>query len=177
MRRDSPVVDVHAGAICVCRRRLPRCLLGPCAFDSDVGRAARRARWDPGAPRRLSEPAPSCTGRLLKSVQLVQEIAVDPRENPYTPNAGARPPLFVGRDEQLDGFDVLLGQPVRAVQLARRTARRLVDRSICRRNAGTTGAFARGRRSSASRRAGQPPGLASSARPGPGRRDAPLRWS
>ena len=35
---------------------------------------------------------------------------MDPRENPYTPNAGARPPLFVGRDEQLDSFDVLLSR-------------------------------------------------------------------
>ncbi len=31
-----------------------------------------------------------------------------PHENPYTPNAGARPPLLVGRDDQLEGFDVLL---------------------------------------------------------------------
>jgi hypothetical protein len=33
---------------------------------------------------------------------------VRPHENPYTPNAGARPPLLVGRDDQLEGFDVLL---------------------------------------------------------------------
>jgi len=33
---------------------------------------------------------------------------VDPRRNPYTPNAGARPPLLVGRDDQLDSFDLLL---------------------------------------------------------------------
>ncbi len=31
-----------------------------------------------------------------------------PHENPYTPNAGARPPVLVGRDDQLQGFDVLL---------------------------------------------------------------------
>lgn len=33
---------------------------------------------------------------------------MDPRRNPYTPNAGARPPALVGRDEQIDAFDVLL---------------------------------------------------------------------
>ena len=33
---------------------------------------------------------------------------MDPRENPYTPNAGARPPALVGRDELLGAFDVLL---------------------------------------------------------------------
>ena len=33
---------------------------------------------------------------------------MDPRDNPYTPNAGARPPLLVGRDDQLTTFDVLL---------------------------------------------------------------------
>jgi len=35
---------------------------------------------------------------------------MDPRENPYTPNAGARPPLLVGRDEELAGFDLLLAR-------------------------------------------------------------------
>ncbi len=33
---------------------------------------------------------------------------MDPRQNPYTPNAGARPPVLVGRDDQLENFDVLL---------------------------------------------------------------------
>jgi hypothetical protein len=33
---------------------------------------------------------------------------MDPRDNPYTPNAGARPPLLVGRDDQIETFDVLL---------------------------------------------------------------------
>jgi hypothetical protein len=33
---------------------------------------------------------------------------VDPRLNPYTPNAGARPPALVGRDGELSAFDVLL---------------------------------------------------------------------
>lgn len=33
---------------------------------------------------------------------------MEPRDNPYTPNAGARPPLLVGRDAQLASFDVLL---------------------------------------------------------------------
>lgn len=31
-----------------------------------------------------------------------------PHDNPYTPNAGARPPALVGRDEEMDAFDVLL---------------------------------------------------------------------
>lgn len=35
---------------------------------------------------------------------------MDPRRNPYTPNAGARPPLLVGRDDQLITFDVLLAR-------------------------------------------------------------------
>lgn len=35
---------------------------------------------------------------------------LDPRTNPYTPNAGARPPLLVGRDDQLKTFDVLLSR-------------------------------------------------------------------
>jgi hypothetical protein len=35
-------------------------------------------------------------------------VAVDPRENPYTPNAGARPPALVGRDAELAGFEILL---------------------------------------------------------------------
>lgn len=33
---------------------------------------------------------------------------MDPRENPYTPNAGARPPELVGRGDQLDSFELLL---------------------------------------------------------------------
>ncbi len=35
---------------------------------------------------------------------------MDPRDNPYTPNAGAKPPLLVGRDEQLACFDLLLAR-------------------------------------------------------------------
>ena len=35
---------------------------------------------------------------------------MDPRRNPYTPNAGARPPVLVGRDDQLETFDLLLGR-------------------------------------------------------------------
>lgn len=31
-----------------------------------------------------------------------------PHDNPYTPNAGARPPALVGRDAQLQAFEVLL---------------------------------------------------------------------
>jgi hypothetical protein len=33
---------------------------------------------------------------------------VDPRTNPYTPNAGAPPPALVGRDAELEGFEILL---------------------------------------------------------------------
>jgi hypothetical protein len=33
---------------------------------------------------------------------------VNPRNNPYTPNAGARPPALVGRDAELEGFEILL---------------------------------------------------------------------
>ena len=33
---------------------------------------------------------------------------MDPRKNPYTPNAGARPPVLVGRQDELDAFEVLL---------------------------------------------------------------------
>lgn len=35
---------------------------------------------------------------------------MDPRANPYTPNAGAKPPVLVGRVAELDAFDVLLGR-------------------------------------------------------------------
>lgn len=35
---------------------------------------------------------------------------MDPRRNPYTPNAGARPPVLVGRDDQLETFDLLLAR-------------------------------------------------------------------
>ena len=31
-------------------------------------------------------------------------------DNPYTPNAGAKPPALVGRDEELQGFEVLLAR-------------------------------------------------------------------
>ena len=33
---------------------------------------------------------------------------MDPRNNPYTPNAGAPPPALVGRDGELAGFEILL---------------------------------------------------------------------
>jgi hypothetical protein len=33
---------------------------------------------------------------------------VDPRTNPFTPNAGAPPPALVGRDAELAGFEILL---------------------------------------------------------------------
>ncbi len=47
---------------------------------------------------------------------------MDPVRNPYAPGAGQRPPELAGRDEQLDGFDVVLervarGRPERSVVL------------------------------------------------------------
>lgn len=33
---------------------------------------------------------------------------MNPRDNPYTPNAGAPPPALVGRDAELEGFEILL---------------------------------------------------------------------
>jgi hypothetical protein len=38
---------------------------------------------------------------------------MDPRENPYTPNAGARPPLLAGRDDELAAFDLLVSRLAR----------------------------------------------------------------
>ena len=35
---------------------------------------------------------------------------MDPLENPYTPNAGAIPPVLVGRDDQISTFDLLLAR-------------------------------------------------------------------
>jgi hypothetical protein len=35
---------------------------------------------------------------------------MDPGQNPYTPNAGARPPALVGRDPEIEAFDVLLAR-------------------------------------------------------------------
>jgi hypothetical protein len=35
---------------------------------------------------------------------------MDPGLNPYTPNAGAKPPALVGRDDELTAFDVLLAR-------------------------------------------------------------------
>lgn len=35
---------------------------------------------------------------------------MDPRLSPYTPNAGARPPALVGRDAELENFDILLAR-------------------------------------------------------------------
>ena len=35
---------------------------------------------------------------------------MDPRDNPFTPNAGAQPPLLVGRQDLVTGFDILLAR-------------------------------------------------------------------
>lgn len=33
---------------------------------------------------------------------------MDPRKNPYAPGAGTKPPVLVGRDKQIESFDILL---------------------------------------------------------------------
>lgn len=38
---------------------------------------------------------------------------MDPVTNPYTPNAGAQPDVMVGRDDQLQSFDILLQRLIR----------------------------------------------------------------
>ncbi len=38
---------------------------------------------------------------------------MDPRDNPYTPNAGARPPALAGREDELASFDILLARLAR----------------------------------------------------------------
>ncbi len=35
---------------------------------------------------------------------------MDPRDNPYTPNAGAQPPVLAGREDELTNFDLLLAR-------------------------------------------------------------------
>ena len=40
---------------------------------------------------------------------------MDPRANPYTPNAGARPPALVGRDDELEAFEILLARLRRGI--------------------------------------------------------------
>jgi hypothetical protein len=45
----------------------------------------------------------------IKSANLVK-MTRSPEDNPYTPNAGARPPLLAGRAGELDAFELLLGR-------------------------------------------------------------------
>lgn len=40
----------------------------------------------------------------------VCKVSRTPENNPYTPNAGARPPVLAGRSDELDAFDLLLGR-------------------------------------------------------------------
>ncbi|MDH3308657.1 MAG: ATP-binding protein [Acidimicrobiia bacterium] len=47
---------------------------------------------------------------------------MDPVRNPYSPGAGSRPPALVGRDQQLDAFDVAIqrlsqGRPAKSMML------------------------------------------------------------
>jgi AAA ATPase domain len=37
-------------------------------------------------------------------------VAIDPIANPYTPNAGSRPPELAGRDAELKQFEILVGR-------------------------------------------------------------------
>ncbi|WP_455951885.1 hypothetical protein [Arcanobacterium haemolyticum] len=34
-------------------------------------------------------------------------------DDPYTPNAGAKPPVFAGREEQVDDFELLLARSLK----------------------------------------------------------------
>lgn len=35
---------------------------------------------------------------------------MDPRQNPYAPGTGTKPPALVGRDAQIEAFDILLNR-------------------------------------------------------------------
>ena len=48
------------------------------------------------------------TGHVISRYKSAE--AVDPVKNPYTPNAGSRPPELAGRDEQLEQFRVLVAR-------------------------------------------------------------------
>ena len=57
---------------------------------------------------------------------------MDPRRNPYAPGAGAEPPALVGRDRELEAFDVLLvrlgaGRPEQSLLV---TGRRGVGKTV-----------------------------------------------
>jgi hypothetical protein len=47
---------------------------------------------------------------LLSLDKFVKVHGVDPVRNPYTPNAGAMPPVLAGRDAELAAFDILLAR-------------------------------------------------------------------
>ncbi len=44
----------------------------------------------------------------IKHAKFDKALGMRPHDNPYTPNAGARPPALVGRDDQLESFEILL---------------------------------------------------------------------
>src|SRR5579871_6508551 len=90
---------------------------------ADLRRAARMGDLSdvrrPPVPHRAVGVVPARRprpGRLRRCLSRFQGLspcdkpckAVDPYRNPYTPNAGARPPVLVGRDDQLATFDLLL---------------------------------------------------------------------
>ncbi|CAN5796259.1 ATP-binding protein [soil metagenome] len=45
--------------------------------------------------------------------QLAKLSVMDPRSNPYTPNAGVRPRAFAGREDEVEAFDILLERLLR----------------------------------------------------------------
>jgi AAA ATPase domain len=40
-------------------------------------------------------------------------VAVDPRQNPYAPGAGTRPPALTGRDREIDAYEILIDRLAR----------------------------------------------------------------
>ena len=48
--------------------------------------------------------------RILIKYDNHEKLMRSPENNPYTPNAGARPPILAGRSDELGAFDLLLGR-------------------------------------------------------------------
>lgn len=75
------------------------------------GLLARAARNRTAALRPCGDATLTRLTRVINLLNLVNSVniaLVNPSENPYTPNAGARPPALVGRSDQLESFDRLL---------------------------------------------------------------------
>ena len=61
-------------------------------------------------------------GISYKRHKLLQSPPMDPVRNPYSPGAGSPPPALVGRDEELEAFDIAvqrfgLGKPAKSLML------------------------------------------------------------